>query len=135
MECPICLENNLEPFKMLNCQHSFHEVCLNIWLEKHNSCPLCRQLVTFINGKINKRDYKLSINHDHLVMNHDTHTNILKYSNIKNIEYKKRYKSVILTKKEGCDKHFRSIVIKSDNAFIIFDNIRINMQRLVPTGY
>ena len=135
MDCPICLEINLEPIKILNCQHSFHEQCVSIWLENNNTCPLCRQLVTFIDGKINKKDYKLSINHDHILMKHTTHTSILKFSNIKNIEYKKKYKSIILTKKETCDKDFHSIVIKSENAFIIFDNLRINMQRLASTGY
>ena len=135
MDCPICLEINLEPFKILNCQHSFHEQCLGIWLEKHNTCPLCRQLVSFIDGKINKKDYKLSINRDHLLMEHKTHASILKFSNIKNIKYKKGYKSIILTKKEPCDKDFHYIVIKSEKAFMIFDNLKLNIQRLVSTGY
>ncbi|CAK4081611.1 unnamed protein product [Aphanomyces euteiches] len=52
--CPICLcelkdandswmgETVLE----LDCKHSFHEGCVIQWLERHVSCPICRQQVT-----------------------------------------------------------------------------------------
>ena len=135
MECPICLETNFESFKSLSCQHSFHEKCINIWLINNTTCPMCRELVTFIKGKINKKEYKLSINYDHLIMKHETHTSILKFSNIKNIEYLIKPKLVILTKKEVCDRDFVKIKIKSDKAFIIFDHLRINMNRLASTDY
>ena len=133
MECAICLESNLEPLKTLRCKHTFHEKCVNIWLSNHVTCPMCRDIVTFIEGEINKKVYKLSINHNHLILKHETHTSILNFSNIKNIEYRK--KLVILTKKEPYDKDFININIKSDKAFTIFDNMRINMQRLSSTDY
>ena len=66
-------------------------------------------------------------------MKHETHSSILNFSNIKNIEYKKNI--VTLTKKEPYDKNFININIKSDKAFTIFDNMRINMQRLSSTDY
>ena len=131
MECAICLENDLELLKTLRCQHTFHEKCVNIWLSNHDTCPLCRDIVTFIEGKIDKKDYTLTINHNHLLMKHETHTSILKFSNIKNIEYKRDL--VTLTKKELYDKDFIKINIKSNKAFILFDNLRINMQRLSST--
>ena len=43
--CWICLdelnsENGLD--KCLNCSNLFHNECLNIWILKNNSCPICR---------------------------------------------------------------------------------------------
>lgn len=43
--CPICFE----PLKgetmvqcVTTCKNYFHKVCMNIWLKKNQSCPLCR---------------------------------------------------------------------------------------------
>ena len=135
MECAICLETNVEPLKTLRCQHSFHEECINIWLSNHVTCPMCRDLVSFIEGEIDKKKYKVAINHNNILLKHETHTSILNFSNIKNIEYKNKYKLITLTKKEPYDRDFIKINIKSDKAFIIFDNLRINMERLAATDY
>ena len=42
-QCAICLadENILEGF-MTSCSHQFHKECLQKWILKHNSCPICR---------------------------------------------------------------------------------------------
>jgi len=42
--CPVCLGEfkMLENVKQLPCSHSFHPSCILPWLEKTNSCPLCR---------------------------------------------------------------------------------------------
>lgn len=135
MECAICLENTLKPFETLRCQHTFHKECINIWLSNHITCPMCREIVTFIHGTIDKKPYKIAINNTHLYINHETHTSILNFSNIKNIEYKKKDRLVTLIKRESFDPDFIKIKIKSDKAFIIFDNLRMKMQRLVTTGY
>ncbi|XP_031556549.1 E3 ubiquitin-protein ligase RNF181-like [Actinia tenebrosa] len=42
--CPICLaeyEEN-EKVKQMPCEHMFHSGCILPWLEKTNSCPVCR---------------------------------------------------------------------------------------------
>ncbi|KAJ8665263.1 hypothetical protein QAD02_006925 [Eretmocerus hayati] len=43
-QCPICLRDfekgNIA--KSLPCKHTFHKECIEPWLEKTNSCPLCR---------------------------------------------------------------------------------------------
>ena len=41
--CSICLKAMYEnDFTKTLCKHIFHKHCINTWLEKKNSCPLCR---------------------------------------------------------------------------------------------
>ena len=41
--CSICLKAIYEnDFTKTLCKHIFHKHCINTWLEKKNSCPLCR---------------------------------------------------------------------------------------------
>lgn len=46
-KCAICLlvNENLsgQKFLKLPCNHEFHDSCILPWLEKTNSCPMCRQ--------------------------------------------------------------------------------------------
>ena len=40
MDCSICL---VEASDMTTpCNHSFHQECLDMWLDRHNTCPFCR---------------------------------------------------------------------------------------------
>lgn len=41
--CPICLSNKRNCMS-LDCRHEFCKVCIERWLEKHNTCPLCRRV-------------------------------------------------------------------------------------------
>jgi hypothetical protein len=69
---------NIESFSIeddkifINCGHSFHKKCLNSWMKKSNSCPICRlEIKNCITNKIfnqpnstreslsNKNSYKL----------------------------------------------------------------------------
>jgi hypothetical protein len=42
--CSICLEDykNKEKYFHLECNHKYHEKCLKLWLNKNNTCPICR---------------------------------------------------------------------------------------------
>ncbi|KAE8654324.1 ethylene receptor 2-like [Hibiscus syriacus] len=44
-ECAVCLSvfADGEEVKVLNgCKHSFHAICIDLWLNNHDNCPICR---------------------------------------------------------------------------------------------
>ncbi|KAK7303988.1 hypothetical protein RJT34_14951 [Clitoria ternatea] len=44
-ECPVCLsvyEEGEDVRKLPRCKHSFHVVCIDMWLYFHFDCPICR---------------------------------------------------------------------------------------------
>jgi hypothetical protein len=43
-ECSICQEIMMEGniVLKLSCRHAYHTECVQTWLERHNTCPLCR---------------------------------------------------------------------------------------------
>ena len=43
-ECTICLEEFIENEKIygLKCNHYYHKKCIDDWLKKRQTCPLCR---------------------------------------------------------------------------------------------
>lgn len=47
--CCICLRacDKACDIKSTNCEHVFHKVCLNNWLNKSHNCPMCRRTVAF----------------------------------------------------------------------------------------
>ncbi|CAM8979115.1 unnamed protein product [Rhodiola kirilowii] len=49
LECAVCL-SKFEDVEMLRllpiCKHAFHISCIDQWLEKHSSCPLCHQKIS-----------------------------------------------------------------------------------------
>lgn len=44
-ECSICISEylNNEYYRTLNCGHTFHKRCIDKWIKKNNSCPICRE--------------------------------------------------------------------------------------------
>tara|TARA_Y100001970_G_scaffold270830_1_gene365254 strand:- start:1039 stop:1416 length:378 start_codon:yes stop_codon:yes gene_type:complete len=43
-ECSICMNTIKDKFQT-KCEHNFCKSCLRQWLEKNNSCPLCRKVL------------------------------------------------------------------------------------------
>ncbi|XP_075236906.1 E3 ubiquitin-protein ligase RNF181 isoform X2 [Lycorma delicatula] len=43
-QCAVCLKNYSakEIMKIMPCKHNFHSTCILPWLDKTNSCPVCR---------------------------------------------------------------------------------------------
>ena len=43
--CSICLENYKAQDVIITipCKHSFHDGCLDMWIDQQTSCPLCRK--------------------------------------------------------------------------------------------
>ena len=43
--CAICLDDKTSTFSAIPCKHEFCDKCIFTWLEKHQTCPLCRRKV------------------------------------------------------------------------------------------
>ncbi|GMI96508.1 hypothetical protein HRI_003320100 [Hibiscus trionum] len=57
-ECPVCLSvfADGEEVKQLNgCKHSFHAICIDLWLNNHDNCPICRANVAIKRPNNNRR--------------------------------------------------------------------------------
>jgi hypothetical protein len=62
INCSICLTNiNDNNTKTLECKHTFHINCIDIWIDNKNSCPLCRAI-------INKQPYKIPEQNSHHII-------------------------------------------------------------------
>ncbi|KAJ0260343.1 Uncharacterized protein HA466_0065590 [Hirschfeldia incana] len=63
--CAICLEEMLEEeseqalCQPPGCVHMFHEDCLTHWLDRHDSCPLCRQSTNHLTNEPSEALVKL----------------------------------------------------------------------------
>ena len=44
-KCPICLGYLNEPVKPNGCPHIFCKLCLEMWIQKKDICPLCRKKI------------------------------------------------------------------------------------------
>ncbi|PKU62578.1 RING-H2 finger protein ATL2 [Dendrobium catenatum] len=48
LECMICLspfEEGEEVKQLPLCRHLFHASCIDLWINKHNNCPICHDIV------------------------------------------------------------------------------------------
>lgn len=52
--CPICYEKDVDKVAETPCGHQFCESCIRLWIERNDSCPMCR--MRFENGEILVKD-------------------------------------------------------------------------------
>jgi hypothetical protein len=50
--CSICLSNLKDNIKTLECNHTFHIDCIDIWYNNNNTCPLCRKIINKPSNKL-----------------------------------------------------------------------------------
>ena len=56
-ECAICLKTDIieEEICINNCGHNFCKPCIDTWFNRgHNSCPICRQIITYFDNGPNR---------------------------------------------------------------------------------
>jgi hypothetical protein len=49
LPCVIChetMESHHTVVKPDTCAHMFHAICINVWLARHRSCPICRRVIS-----------------------------------------------------------------------------------------
>ena len=106
-ECTICLNELEKDTNKLICGHIFHTTCINIWLNIKSSCPICRQIITPGNLKLNGRKfynifirYKLFCQDESIIikvflLKYLFKKTILKYSLIKKVSYNLHFFTII----------------------------------------
>ncbi|OAY27256.1 E3 ubiquitin-protein ligase ATL42 [Manihot esculenta] len=94
LECVVCLSKfeDIEVLRLLpKCKHAFHINCVDQWLEKHSSCPLCRCKVSAEDPAIfsysnsmrfygNQSDHQEDSNVELFVQREETHQGSSRFS-------------------------------------------------------
>ena len=81
-ECPICLDNDMFTYKAwvkLECSHTFHIHCIDLWRENHSDCPLCRLKIEILPNSMYITE---NTNQSNVIIN--VHDNIHNVSNVSN---------------------------------------------------
>jgi len=61
--CSVC-QSNYEVNDNVNklpCDHCFHKDCVNEWLDRHNSCPICRKSIWTTKKNTNLNEFSILI--------------------------------------------------------------------------
>jgi len=88
--CPICLENmdNISYVSVTNCDHIFHNKCLNEWRSKNNNCPLCRKNICMERELPKNAELKNKLNYYYFKNSFSNFTDILDDSEVKHLKTK-----------------------------------------------
>lgn len=71
-ECGICLCESEDKFiKSFDCNHTFHEKCINIWINDYSktTCPCCRSCKSIYN-----KSYIININNIYILNKYQLNT-------------------------------------------------------------
>ncbi|KAL3535709.1 hypothetical protein ACH5RR_004170 [Cinchona calisaya] len=142
LECAICLSKfeDVEILRLLpKCKHAFHINCLDEWLEKHSSCPLCRHKISaddlstftysnslrFLWNQSGLRDESKS-NIELYVQREESHQGSSRYNNIassfRNTEkWKKEDELPIQLLSDAADDENKKIMHKFNHKIIVSD--------------
>jgi len=75
----------------LKCNHRYHKLCLNMWLNRKPNCPLCRIDIIDVfkckDFKYNLFNYKIKLEFDRLCINGYFKKKYINYKNIRNIAF------------------------------------------------
>jgi hypothetical protein len=141
-ECAICLDSldNLEGNKIIqlnNCNHQFHESCLKQWIDKNNTCPLCRTVVTSLfYAQINllcvnlfKKKIIVEIKEDRIIFySYPNKTNELfciDYFKIKKIKYVSKYCKIYFNGINGTNINLKQKNIYFDNYTLCYNFFKL----------
>lgn len=48
IECPICYDTISSGKRVLKCGHAFHKTCVDSWIDRKGTCPMCRTQIKTI---------------------------------------------------------------------------------------
>jgi hypothetical protein len=48
LECPICYDTISRGKRVLKCGHAFHKTCVDSWIDRKGTCPMCRTQIKTI---------------------------------------------------------------------------------------
>ena len=106
-KCSICYESYDDGDKLiiLKCNHNYHETCINSWIKKCKSCPICRIGINvdekhefmWINNKENIKFFINLSSCDGIISFRKIDYFVSRYSKEKNLEIYDLYKQALFT--------------------------------------
>ena len=158
MECSICLQpvqEDSENAVTLDCGHTFHLKCINMWLNFNNTCPNCRKIVlTQFKCKYSpypflpffgKKDCVFKIKENSIIIHFVGSPHLRHFFNLTDIQKVMLVgESIILRHKVGEDsrgnykfKNFSYDFVYTQNAINIFNSIcnKLNLDYVTSRNY
>jgi hypothetical protein len=119
--CSICLENlEAENISIIEttCNHIFHDQCLNIWLDNHNTCPCCRTIINDLPNIIAINNPENNIQIENFI--DDINSILLLYNNyINNINLINNYSINEITNNINNENIINNMIDQNVNNFLI----------------
>lgn len=143
LECAVCLSKfeDIEILRLLpKCKHAFHIDCVDQWLEKHSSCPLCRHkvsaedlaILTYSNSLRflwNQSELRENSNLELFVQREEDHHGSSRFSigsSFRKIEKGVKEEESVLIQEEEDDNDDEKILHKINHKIIVSDAVLKN---------